>query len=500
MREKNHFNDFLEKTVNLNATKVSSLETSVDAIKDAVREIGWGVKIKEFRAQGSWAHKTIIKPPSGKTFDADLLVFVDPVEGWEPKDYVNKLATELGKHHRYANKVERSSHCATVVYAGDKRIDVAPCIKGRLSPNTYEVCNRNSNEFEQSEPIAYTQWVRERNAVIGSNDLIKTTRLLKYLRDIKQTFSCPSFLFTTLLGLRVYDGDKGSSAVEDLPTTLKTMVNRLDDWLQMNHYLPEVRNPVLYGENQASGWTQEKYTNFRNKIHQYRGWIDDAYEEADADESIGKWRRVFGEDFASSYVKARAENVSASMVVAKAYVAESFLSRTCRYGYDLVSRVKAEGSIAIPSNLRRLPHVERPQWRNCAADEKLNVTVRATVSNVRNSSSRRDVESAQPLTQGHYFTFTAFGAYGQPFDANTFEVKWQVVNTDKQAAAAECLRGQFHGSDFGFSRQEHTEYRGVHFVRAYLVRKRDNRLMGVSEPFYVVVESSEQGDDMLARP
>lgn len=491
MREKNHFKDFLDQTVSLTATKVSSLETSVEAIKDAVREIGWGVKIKEFRVQGSWAHKTIIKPPSGKTFDADLLVFVEPVEGWEPKNYVNKLATELGKHHRYVDKVERSSHCATVVYAGDKRIDVAPCVEGRLSPNTYEVCNRNSNEFEKSEPIAYTQWVRERNAVIGSNDLIKTTRLLKYLRDIKQTFSCPSFLFTTLLGLQVNDSDKGSSAVEDLPTTLKTMVNRLNDWLQMNYYLPDVRNPVLYSENQASGWTQEKYANFRKKIHQYSAWIDDAYAEEDADESIGKWRRVFGEDFASSYVKARAENVSASVVATEAFMSESSLARICRSGYDLVSRVKAEGLMAIPNNLMRLPHVARPKWRNCAADEKLNISVRATVSSARNNSSRREVESAQPLEPGHYFTFTAVGAYGQPFDANTFEVKWQVANTDKQAAAAGCLRGQFHQSDFGFSRQEHTKYRGVHFVRAYLVRKRDNRLMGVSEPFYVVVESSE---------
>ena len=81
MKLREHFNDFLADTANLNATRVSQLEDSVSALKDVVRASDWTPRIRSFGAQGSWAHKTIIKPLKDKTFDADLLVLN---EGAEP--------------------------------------------------------------------------------------------------------------------------------------------------------------------------------------------------------------------------------------------------------------------------------------------------------------------------------------------------------------------------------------------------------------------------------
>ena len=56
------------------------------------------------------------------------------------------------------------------------------------------------------------------------------------------------------------------------------------------------------------------------------------------------------------------------------------------------------------------------------------------------------------------------------------------------AARAGALRGEFYSSDDRSARAEQLSYRGVHFVEAFLVRKRENRLVGQSEPFYVVFE------------
>ena len=261
------FKTFLSSEVNLNDTRVSQLGASVEAVQKAIKTSSWGPKILDFDAHGSWAHGTIIKPGTGGEFDADLLVIVEPVEGWEAKDYVNKLGAVFDGHSTYKDKVHRYSHCVTIEYVGERRIDIAPCIKGRQWPNAYEVCNRSTNEFETTAALEYTDWVVGRNGVVGGNDLKKVTRLLKYLRDIKTNFTCPSFLFTTLVGMHIYDSDKDTAAFADTPTCLKTLMGRLDDYLQARPTVPVIRNPVLWSDIQSRVWDQTKYGNFRDKIN-----------------------------------------------------------------------------------------------------------------------------------------------------------------------------------------------------------------------------------------
>ena len=85
------FNDFLKDTVNLNTTRVTDLETSVEAIKNAVRGSDWAPHLHGWMQQGSWAHRTIIKPVDQDEFDADLIVFVQPVDGWDAQKYIETL-------------------------------------------------------------------------------------------------------------------------------------------------------------------------------------------------------------------------------------------------------------------------------------------------------------------------------------------------------------------------------------------------------------------------
>jgi hypothetical protein len=473
-----HFKTFMDDHVNLNKKRIMLLEDSIEAVKLAVRASSWEAKIVTFCPQGSWAHKTIIKPLSGDEFDADLLVFVNPKKGWEAKDYVNKLVAALEANGTYKDKVRRYSHCATIEYAGERRIDIAPCVVGRLYQGKYEVCNRVSNEFELSAPIAYTQWVIKKNSIAGGNDLKKVTRLLKYMRDIKGNFTCPSFLFTTLLGYLIYEYDKESTAFSDLPTTLKTLVGRLDDWLQAHPGVPSVRNPVLTSEVQSAVWTEAQYSNFKEKINLYRGWIDDAYDEQDRDESIGKWQRVFGENFAPGEAK---ESARISESLAKSagilVVAGPFL--------DLVDKVKAVGANALPARITRLPYMRRPTWR--VASDRLTVKVRADLVASRYGQQMRSVASLDPLQKGFSVRFTAVNNSGIPFHQE-YAVKWRVTNTDKAAYDAGQLRGEFYDSDRSASRTEYLQYRGVHIVEAFLVRQRDNRLAGKSEPFFVAIE------------
>lgn len=477
MKLHEHFKTFLDDHVNLNSTRLGLLEDSIVAVENAVRALAWGPKIISFAPQGSWAHETIIKPQLGQPFDADLLVFVEAKEGWAPKDYVNELATKLGQLSKYEGKIRRYSHCATIEYAGERKIDVAPCVVSRLYAGQYEVCNRNADQFEVSAPSAYTEWVKGKNGVAGGNDLKKVTRLLKYMRDIKGNFTCPSFLLTTLMGLQVYESDRNSAQFADLTTTLKTLVGRLDDWLQARPNVPVVPNPKLPQEDQAGGWDQTQYGNFRDKVNLYRGWIDDAYTETDRDESIGKWQRVFGDNFAAGEAKRAAEQVSEAATTGALVLGNHF--------QDLVEKVKALGAAAVPAKLRQLPHVRRPTWRK--APEQHAVRVVAELRTGQYGNTVRAIQSAEALQPGYWVRFNASGVHGMPFSAD-YKVQWRVTNTDKVASRAGALRGEFYPSDTGTSRSEGLNYRGVHFVEAFLIRKRDNRLVGQSDPFYVVIE------------
>ena len=114
MKLHDHFKTFLAEQVNLNATRIDQLESSIDAVQSTVKASSWGPTIIDFAAHGSWAHHTIIKPLPEKEFDTDLIVFVKPQEGWTAKDYVNKLATTLEGISTYSDKVRRYSHCVTI--------------------------------------------------------------------------------------------------------------------------------------------------------------------------------------------------------------------------------------------------------------------------------------------------------------------------------------------------------------------------------------------------
>jgi len=481
MKLENQFRDFLTDTVNLNATRMTLLENSTGSIKEATHGFSWKPKIRGFAAHGSWAHQTIIKPVEGAPFDADLLVYVDPVEGWDAKAYIDELYACFKDHGTYADKMRRYSHCVTIEYAGERKIDMAPCVVNRGGLIRYEVCDRANNRFVASEPKAYTDWLIERNAWSGANSFRKVTRLLKYLRDIKATFTCPSFLLTTLLGMCITSADKDSEALGDLPTALRTVIGRLDDWLQVRPSRPEVRNPVLQSEVISGAWDDTRYANFRERVHTYRTWIDDAYAEPDREESIGKWRRVFGDDFAKAVAVNEASNVSARAVV----LAKSIVGEAISASGDLVDLVKRFGARALPAGFSRLPHMRRPTWRT-ASQSPFSVSIAATVHVSKNGTRLSEAHSLKPLPKSQWLRFTAVA--GSLPIGRDFDVRWRVTNTDREAAAVGCLRGDFERPNDGAMRWEQLAYRGVHMVEAFVLRKRDNLLVAVSPPFYVTIE------------
>jgi hypothetical protein len=104
MKLTDDFEKLLTEEVNLSSSRVAKLKTHVESIENFLNGADWGPTIKRYSAQGSWAHKTIIKPPGNRGFDADLLVFIGPVRNWTPGNYVFELRRVFRGSRIYKDK------------------------------------------------------------------------------------------------------------------------------------------------------------------------------------------------------------------------------------------------------------------------------------------------------------------------------------------------------------------------------------------------------------
>ncbi|KAI9130017.1 SMODS domain-containing nucleotidyltransferase [Acaryochloris sp. CCMEE 5410] len=477
MKLSEHFDSFIDDIVNLNQTRIDRLEGHVNAIQDFLINSGYDAKIIRFSAQGSWAHGTIIKPLSGREFDADLVMFIDRFEAWSPRDYVNNLYYIFKSSDRYKDKISRGTRCVALDYAGDFHLDIVPCITDNNAVATFQVCNRTVDKFEPTAPEAYSSWLLERNTWTGNNMLQHSIRLLKYLRDIKTTFSVKSILLTTLVGncVNQFDQSFQKQIFPDLPTSLKVLVGRLDDYLQVRSSMPIVTNPVLPSETFNRHWNQEKYENFRECIHRYREWIDDAYEEDDRAESIRKWRKIFGNEFAKREVNdiaAFSESTSLVRDTGCTDIVHAVLVRGANFLEKLIS----------PS----LPHVEKLSW---PFQQRLTVAISATEYLDQYGNQRvRILQSGEVVEKDRWIRFEARNSNGILHASSDFVVKWQVVNTDNEAVQANQLRGGFEKSNKPGVRWESTSYHGAHWVEAFVISRRTRSCWGRSGRFFVVVK------------
>ena len=55
--------------------------------------------------------------------------------------------------------------------------------------------------------------------------------------------------------------------------SLKTLFNRLDEWLDELDEMPIVNNPVDDDENFNRHWDEDKFQNFKKQVKKYNGWI-----------------------------------------------------------------------------------------------------------------------------------------------------------------------------------------------------------------------------------
>ena len=286
--------EFLRDEVNLNQSRSDRLETAVNAVSDYLRDNLPGYQKME--RQGSYALDTLIKPvDDNDEYDADIQIVMNPNSQWEPKDYVNEVYRTLAGNKTYADRVRLKTRCVTVDYAGDFHLDVVPRV---TNYGRHYVCNRLENKFEETDGNGYRDWFNEKNRITGGN-LKRVVRLLKHLRDHKNSFSAKSILLTTLAGNTIRASDEGTKAVSTVADTLETVLYRMNDYLQRHPNMPEIRNPVLPTETFNRYWDQRKYTNFRNRVQMYARTGRQAKAERSMEKAGKLWQELVGDNLGS---------------------------------------------------------------------------------------------------------------------------------------------------------------------------------------------------------
>ena len=286
------FAEFLRDEVNLNQSRLDRLETSVGAVNDYLKDNLPGYQTMD--KQGSYALGTLIKPvDDNDEYDADIQIVMNPNPKWGPKDYVHAINGTLAGNKNYVDKLRLKTRCVTVDYAGDFHLDTVPRV---TSGGKHYVCNRIDNKFEETDGTGYRDWFNEKNRITGGN-LKRVVRLLKHLRDHKNSFTAKSILLTTLAGYMIRESDKGTAAVSTVADTLETVLSRMDNYLQQHPNMPIIKNPALPTENFNRHWDQRKYANFRNRIQSYAGTAKRAKAEPSAEKATKIWQELFGDGF-----------------------------------------------------------------------------------------------------------------------------------------------------------------------------------------------------------
>jgi len=307
MQLADHFDVLLKETVNLSSSSLERLDSRVDAIYRALSgDEELGPYVQDKIPQGSWAHRTIIKPVGDNEFDADVMLLMEENSEWSesPKTYIDKVYAALHRHSTYGTMPHsRKCRCVRLVYANSCHVDIVPYLK--LSDGREVIVNRDEDRWEDTNPEGFTAWMLERDKTANHN-LRLVIRLMKFLRDHRNSFTgTRSVILTTLLGERVSSINNllDASYYSNVPTTLLHIVSDLDVWLQARPTKPSVEDPSRSGATFDHRWDEATYAYFRDRIHAHAAEIKDAYDETDKDKSVSKWQMIFGDGFKAPATK-----------------------------------------------------------------------------------------------------------------------------------------------------------------------------------------------------
>lgn len=445
MKHSRHFQSFLVDTVNVDDRRLATLNDRIDTVSGFLE--GAPVIGGMFLAttpQGSLAHRTIIKPLPDHEIDADILLELEFQNSWPPRRYIEETYAAFRTDGRFRDRVTAKNRSVRVQYAGDMHIDVVPCLEQAGAQYITNRGDGTEGAFERTDPTGYTAWLDDQSRITGGN-LIKVIRLMKWLRDYKETFTCRSVILNVLLGERV---NAARLAIDpnyyaDVPTTLVHLLENLTEYLQpYDAYMPRIVDPACPEVDYNHRWNNDQYLNFRKQIAGYARRAREAYDEEDSDRSIKLWRGLFGDDFGTSTQLTASRTTETRGDPGEQFIDELYPAELGGFDFKIA---------AIAEKATGFRHGPMARIGNRIQ---------------RNRTIRFEIERC---------------SVPEPYT-----VLWKIKNRGQEAADANCLRGEIISGKAGPRRhREPTKYRGPHYVEGYIIK--NGRCVAIDRQPVVIV-------------
>ena len=439
--------------------------------------------------QGSFRLGTVIKPiTDAEEYDIDLVCELSLTKDQLSQKQLKGVVGYEIKGYARANKMksppENGRRCWTLNYADGAQfhMDILPALpdgdsfrlflenKGfsaawtdlaiAITDNTHQNYERIDDDWLRSNPKGYAEWFKEcmkvqfnaRRMLLAESiradvekvpeykvktPLQRAIQILKRHRDIMfadDQDDTPISVIITTLAARAYNNEA------DLLEALVSIVHGMPSFIQRKDGAPWVENPVNPTENFADKWKErpQREAKFRQWLQQVRADLNTALRSGNI--------RSIGESL-------------------KPCLGERVVNEALQQ-FPKTNTGKAAGLVVgrtRPLSRFDVPHKQPPKW---PLVQKGNVSVTGWVS--RNGFRSQQFHSGDRLPKHCSLSFKAKTNISWPY-----KVYWQVVNTDEEARAANCLRGGFYDGIIekgGRVRKESTLYTGMHWIECLIVK------------------------------
>jgi hypothetical protein len=429
----------------------------------------------EIYVQGSFRLGTVVRPMKEEDeYDIDLVCHLGiNKEQTTQKDLKEMVGGRLKKRDDLARILKPSRRCWTLEYPPENQMprfhmDVLPAIPNIERPPTgILLTDTELKLWQKSNPRAYADWFYERMKTIFQEKRVafaesiqakveevpewqvKTplqtaVQILKRHRDIHfqdQQDVKPVSIIITTLAARAYDNQSGVyDALSSIVQKIETNWGK-PGFVEYRNGKWWVANPVDDGENFADKW---------NEYPERR-------------ESFIVWLKKVQSDFILAASKGSL-NESAN-ALASLHSKRTMTKAAQDLGLSVPSTLPllARAQIQVPA-LGDSRHSLPPQWPERLV-YKANLT--ASVHSKQYAKKKLWDLTGRPVPKKVWLRFSVNTNVPPPYD-----VRWQVVNTGREATDAGQLRGDFYESDKGISgvRWESTAYVGTHWVEAFIIK------------------------------
>ncbi len=424
--------------------------------------------------QGSFRLGTVVRPITDvDEYDIDLVCKLDIGKEQTTQEALKKLVGDRLKLREDLGKIlSPSRRCWVLDYPAEDSIprfhmDVLPTIPNEeRTPTGILLTDTELRHWQWSNPKAYADWFHERMKVIYQQKRAALAETIKAKLEDVPEWQVKTPLQTAVQILKRhrdthFQGRDDVRPISIIITTLAARAyrNQPDVYDALTGIVRDIEanwGKIDYVENRNGTWW------VANPVDDRENFADKWNEYPERREAFMEWVKKVRVDITSAANKRTLiESVDAlSPVLGRRTMIKASQDLGLSENTGLV---RASSPIQVPA-LGDTGHCQRPLWP-LQLSYKANVT--GSVRLKKFSGKNLWELTNRSVPKGVWLRFAVATNVPPPF-----EVKWQIVNTGREAFEADELRGDFEdgNSNIDGVRWESTGFAGTHWVEAFIIK------------------------------